>query len=158
MVFKLTLSILIFSKAFDTVNHALLIKKLFLMGFPPSLVNWINSYLSNRTQIVIFRDCKSESFDVASGVPQGSHLGPILFNIFINDLPSSIKHSSILMYADDVKLFLPLSDPSRRRLLQEALVFGAKQILCLLILKSVKLCPFIGDLLYNQIIFFLMFH
>ena len=110
-----------FSKAFDTVNHALLIKKLSLLGLPPSLVNWINSYLSNRTQIVLFRDCKSESFDVVSGVPQGSHLGPILFNIFINDLPCSIKHSSILMYADDVKLFLPLSDPSSQHMLQEDL-------------------------------------
>ena len=64
----------------------------------------------NRSQIVQFRNSVSESINVVSGVPQGSHLGPILFNLFINDLPSSIKFSSVLMYADDVKLFLPLSD------------------------------------------------
>ena len=57
-----------------------------------------------------------------SGVPQGSHLRPILFNIFINDLPTAISHSSILIYADDVKLFLSYSDYNCQRLLQEDLV------------------------------------
>ena len=99
-----------FSKAFDIVNHSLLLKKLELIGFPPSLKDWVSSYLSNRTQHVLFRNCISKPISVLSGVPQGSHLGPLLFNLFINDLPSVIRHASILMYADDVKLFLSVSN------------------------------------------------
>ena len=110
-----------FSKAFDTVNHLLLIKKLLLIGIPPSLVEWIDSYLSNRRQFVLFRSSISEPILAVSGVPQGSHLGPILFTLFINDLPKSIKYSSVLMYADDVKLFLPIVDSISHRNLQDDL-------------------------------------
>lgn len=95
-----------FSKAFDTVVHKLLLQKLDLMGFPTSLLNWISSYLHNRTQRVIFNDVSSKNIIVSSGVPQGSHLGPLLFVLYLNDLPNVVRFSKILMYADDVKLFL----------------------------------------------------
>ena len=101
-----------FSKAFDSNIHDLLLCKLANIGLPTLLVNWIKSYLSARVQKVIFNGVISaKEILVSSGVPQGSHLGPILFNLFINDLPSVILHSSVLMYADDVKIFSTV-DPS----------------------------------------------
>lgn len=94
-----------FSKAFDKVNHDLLLHKLELIGFSNVCINWLKSYLTCRNQTVIFNNSKSKSIAVLSGVPQGSHLGPILFSLFINDLPNVIQFSNILMYADDVKIF-----------------------------------------------------
>lgn len=110
-----------FSKAFDKVNHLLLIKKLHLMGFSRNSLNWIQSYLTNRKQNVIFKNVISKSILVKSGVPQGSHLGPLLFSLFINDLPNVIKYSSILMYADDVKIFYSYNNYNDHKFLQEDL-------------------------------------
>ena len=62
-------------------------------------------FVSDRSQKVIFRNHFSDTLKVISGVPQCSHLGAILFNIFINNLPSVTSHSTVLMYVDDVKLF-----------------------------------------------------
>ena len=95
-----------FSKAFDRVTNFLLLKKLQLLGFNHKLLEWMSSYLSDRFQKVVFNNELADTLKVNSEVPQGSHLGHILFNIFINDLLTVISHSSILMYADIVKLFL----------------------------------------------------
>lgn len=110
-----------FSKAFDKVNHLLLKKKLSLLGFTELCVKWIYSYLTNRKQTVRFNNVYSKSIDVLSGVPQGSHLGPLLFSLFINDLPDVICSSHILMYADDVKLFLSYRHSSDQMCLQNDL-------------------------------------
>jgi len=99
-----------FSKAFDSVNHSLLFFKLKQLGFPFNLLTWISSYLNDRTQRVIFKNAVSKLIYVTSGVPQGSHLGPLLFTLFIIDLPFTIRHSRVLMYADDVKLCLSCND------------------------------------------------
>jgi len=93
------------------VNHKILIYKLSLLGFPHNLLEWIFSYLSNRTQMVCFHNKISKIINVTSGVPQGSHLGPLLFGLMVNDLPYVIKSSTVLMYADDVKLCLYMCLP-----------------------------------------------
>lgn len=107
-----------FSKAFDKVNHDLLLFKLDRMGFGISLVKWLESYLKNRKQCIKFRNSFSNSINVLSGVPQGSHLGPLLFTLFINDLPSVIQHSNTLMYADDVKIISTLNNLNHQSLMQ----------------------------------------
>lgn len=110
-----------FSKAFDKVNHNLLLTKLDKLGFNNTYLSWIKSYLLNRTQSIKFKSAVSRKIPVRSGVPQGSHLGPILFLLFINDMPEAIKYCNILMYADDVKIFLSLQQNSDFSLLQNDL-------------------------------------
>ena len=92
-----------FSKAFDRVPHFRLLSKLEHMGIRGNVLNVIRDFLSNRTLKVSVNGKHSETKMVLSGVPQGSVLGPLLFVLFINDLPDNIK-SAIKVFADDVKL------------------------------------------------------
>ena len=94
-----------FSKAFDSVSHVLLIHKLQSFGFSGILLKWLKSYLSNRQQRVVIEGSSSPWLPVKSGVPQGSILGPLLFLLYINDMPQSVLSSSIALFADDVKCF-----------------------------------------------------
>ena len=95
-----------FKKAFDSVSHTNLIEKLKSFGFPPPMVSWVYSYLHGRRQRVCLRGSASDWRAVTSGVPQGSVLGPLLFNIYISDL-SKFLISNNIAYADDLKLFSP---------------------------------------------------
>lgn len=97
-----------FAKAFDKVNHGLLLQKMGALGFSERLIQFFSSYLKNRQQYVVYRGYKSDNFWCPSGVPQGSNLGPFLFLIFINDIVDMVTSSSILLYADDIKLFRPV--------------------------------------------------
>lgn len=93
-----------FSKAFDVVDRNLLVQKLGHAGICGSLLRWCESYLQNRSQLVIVRGFKSCCQAIPSGVPQGSHLGPLFFLVFINDLGSTIA-SKYKLYADDLKIY-----------------------------------------------------
>ena len=94
-----------FSKAFDSVCHAKLLSKLNSLGITGSLLKWFTSYLSNRKQRVVINGSFSSWATVKSGVPQGSVLGPILFLLFVNDMPQVLGSSKLSMFADDSKCF-----------------------------------------------------
>ena len=87
-------------KAFDTVNHTLLLAKMKALGMTTDAVNWFQSYLSDRQQIVYVNCILSNAKDVMCGVPQSSILGPLLFLIYVNDMPGAVK-CKLLLYADD---------------------------------------------------------
>jgi len=107
-----------FSKAFDKLNHAILHKKLEKLGVCGSLLRWIISYISNRTQAVRLHNTLSDYIITTSGVPQGSHLGPLLFVIYLNDVHSCFLSSKFLLYADDLKLFNKIQNSSDTERLQ----------------------------------------
>jgi len=91
-------------KTFDSVWHQGLLYKLHVMEVPDSIIKILRSYLTNRNFIVNFCGQRSSAYDVGAGVPQGSVLGPVLFNIFINDIPKS-RNSGLAVYADDTAVF-----------------------------------------------------
>ena len=108
-----------FKKAFDSVPHQELLFKLWRMGITGPLWSWFQSYLSLRRHFVSVDGANSSSLPVLSGVPQGSILGPLLFLIYINDLPTSIQHSSCYLFADDTKFIKAISSFNDCLLLQQ---------------------------------------
>ena len=100
------------SKAFDSVPHFRLLSKLESYGISGRILEWIKSFLSNRSQCVFVDSCSSSFKNVLSGVPQGSVLGPILFVIYLNDFFTRLHHTLPECYADDTKLVCSLLQKS----------------------------------------------
>lgn len=98
------------SKAFDTVDHTLLLQKLRYYGIENLELEWFKDYLTNRKQVVGYQNVMSDFQSITSGVPQGSILGPLLFILLVNDLPSTVARCTLLMYADDTVLFYSAKD------------------------------------------------
>ena len=106
--------------AFDRVPQQRLLKKVYHYGIRGTTYQWISSFLNSRTQQVLVEGQSSEKVPVVSGVPQGSVLGPVLFLIFINDLPVDIN-SRTRLFADDCILYRQISSENDQQLLQEDL-------------------------------------
>ncbi len=106
-------------KAFDTVHHGILVDKLRLLGFHDRSVEWFASYLTDRKQVTKLNGVTSEEASVKFGVPQGSILGPLLFSLYVNDLPNHIRDGFISLYADDTAICVSDSDPQH---LQDKLI------------------------------------
>ena len=93
------------SKAFDTLDHDTLLKKLNYYGISDTALEWFRSYLSHRSQYVELNGVSSARKTITTGVPQGSILGPLLFMIYMNDIPQSSQSFRFILYADDTNLF-----------------------------------------------------
>ena len=87
-------------KAFDTIDHDILLKKLSAIGFPNHTIGWFKSHLSNRLFRVNLGNCYSHPSNITCGVRQGSILGPLLFLIYVKDMPQAVK-SNLFLHADD---------------------------------------------------------
>ncbi|CAI8031468.1 RNA-directed DNA polymerase from mobile element jockey, partial [Geodia barretti] len=110
-----------FKKAFDSVAHNELLFKLWHIGITGNAWKWLLAYLTNRSQCVSINSKTSTALPVISGVPQGSILGPLLFLIYINDLPEVVLSSKVLLFADDAKCFKSISNFSDCMCLQDDL-------------------------------------
>ena len=99
------------SKAFDTLNHDILLHKLNMYGIRSLANSWIQNYLSNRKQYVAYNNSTSTHNDIVCGMPQGSILGPLLFLLYINDLPLSSPSSHFIIITDDTNILFSHKDP-----------------------------------------------
>ena len=136
-------------RAFDTVNHDILLSKLTYFNFSLNAVQWIKSYLDSRKQCVNINGVKSSFLDVPVGVPQGSILGPLLFSLYINDLPNTCVDVEFQMYADDAVIYTSAKSvqeasailtsalvPVNEWLFKSCLLLNTKKTVCMMFTKQ----------------------
>ena len=109
-----------FSKAFDRVPHEYLLSKLLAHGITGKVLDWLRDFLVGRSMTVRVNEASSETVTCGSGVPQGSVLGPVLFKVYVNDLPA-VLGSNCLMYADDLKIWMKIRSDGDVDILQHSL-------------------------------------
>ena len=117
---QVDVAILDFEKVFDKVAHTRLIHKLHYYSIRGDLLQWIKSFLTDRTQRVVINGTCSSPCGVTSGVPQGLVLGPILFLTYINNITSNI-HSQLRLFADDCLVYCPINTPADHKTFQDDL-------------------------------------
>ena len=110
-----------FAKAFDKVDHKILLRKLHTLGIQGEVLNWIKTFLVNRKQTVRIDEEQSEECEVKSGVPQGSVLGPLLFLIYISDINEGLSHTRASSFADDTRIIKNVKSAADCQLLQNDL-------------------------------------
>ena len=115
-----------FAKAFDKVDHKILLQKIESFGIKGKIYNWIKNFIENRNQQVLVEGILSRKEKVVSGVPQGTVLGPVLFLIYIDDLEESLKHSLLRIFADDSKIVKDIENREDHQLLQEDINLAVK--------------------------------
>ena len=93
---------------FDKINHIYLIKKLHLLKMPTDLLNIVNNFLTNRNGFISYQKCNTEYFNIPAGVPQGSCLSPILFGLFVSDIPKPKGKEKLAQFADDIVAWMVL--------------------------------------------------
>ena len=107
MIQQISLLLLIdFSKAFDMVEHNILLQKLYHYGIRGVALSWLKSYLANRKQCVSLNNKHSSIVEMEYGAPQGSILGPLMFIIYINDIPNICEMAKFILYADDANIII----------------------------------------------------
>lgn len=151
-----------FEKAFDRVDHVILLNKLNALGIHGDLLRWVSSYLTNRSQSVVLGGYRSDYVSIPSGVPQGSHLGPLLYNAYIYDIYQCFKHANHLLYADDKKIYMSIKTAEDCVLLQTDLNNLFNYYLTNKITLSINKCqcisftrknhPFIYDYNFNGVV------
>lgn len=110
-----------FEKAFDRVDHIILLHKLQALGIRGDLHRWFFSYISNRRQAVVIGSARSDYTVISSGVPQGSILGPLLYNAYLFDISTCFNYSKYIMFADDKKIYLKIKSVEDCRNVQKDL-------------------------------------
>ncbi|CAH2107680.1 unnamed protein product [Euphydryas editha] len=110
-----------FEKAFDRVDHDILLLKLEYLGIHGDLLRWVRSYLTNRSQAVVLGGYRSDYAHVPSGVPRGSHLGPLFYNAYIFDIHTCFSNANHILYADDKKIYMRIRSASDCELIQNDL-------------------------------------
>jgi len=110
-----------FCKAFDRVDHYILQRVLQATGFGEPLLLWFCSFIDGRKQFVITHGVSSDILIISSGVPQGGHLSPLLFSVFLNSINHSLNHARLLAFADDLKIFYRINSLNDCHVLQDDL-------------------------------------